>query len=349
MLNNRVILIAFFALLIPFPLLAQNPVSVHGYVFGDYFYKLGGNNQQASVSQYSTSSKSYQAFELRRLYLYFDKNLSESFNAQFLLEGNEKIFESGGRHSVFIKSAYLQWKNIFGKSDLTFGIVPTPTWTWAGSEKLWNYRAVEKTVTDFRGMGAANDIGVSLKGKLDDEGMFSYVAMIGNGNSSKPETNKYKKYYGTLIVKPIKEVVLDAYVDYEPGQFDLNRTTLKGVAAYQDKNFTIGVEAVQQTRNKAGAGGTDVIPSALSLFGWLPIPGSENLRAFLRFDSFDPNTNESSKGYKESFVVFGVNYLVNDKFHLMPNVWINSFSPKDPSVPEKDSDVVLRMTFHYYF
>lgn len=327
----------------------QNAGRVHGYVFGDYFYKLGGNNQQVTGSQYSKTQKDFQAFEFRRLYLYYDHDLSESFSTQFLLEGNDKTFEKGGKHTVFIKTAYLQWKNIFGKSDLAFGLVPTPTWSWAGSEKTWKYRSVEKTIMDYRGLGIASDIGVAVRGKFDKEGTISYVAMIGNGTGQRPENDKFKKYYGALIVKPMKEILLDAYLDYEPAALGKDVTTLKGFVAYQVGDFTIGIEAIQQTQRKVGASNADVVPSGLSIFARAPIPGLDGFNAFARFDTYDPNTNASDKGYKEAFYLLGLHYTVSSNVHLMPNIWINSFSPKDASLPSKDADVVARCTFFFLF
>jgi hypothetical protein len=319
---------------------------VHGYVFGDYFYKLGGNAAELSTSQYSKVERDFQGFQFRRLYLYYEHNLSEKFFAQFLLEGNDKALEPGGRHGVFVKTAYLEWKELVPMGSLLFGLVPTPTWSLL-SEKVWNYRSIEKTIIDYRGFGNASDLGVMLRGKFDKEGKFNYIAMIGNGNGQKPENNKYKKYYLSLSVKPLKDFVVEGYLDYEPAALEKNKTTLKGFAAYQSEKLAVGAEIFQQTQSKAGAAGANKVPWGLCLFAWAPIPGATGLNAFARYDIFDPDKEISASGFKESFLVFGLDYMPIGSVHIMPNLWVNSFSAK--GVGEKDADVVGRISFFYIY
>ncbi|MCK7527972.1 MAG: hypothetical protein MZV64_65435 [Ignavibacteriales bacterium] len=74
--------------------------------------------------------------------------------------------------SVFVKDAYLQWKNIFKGSDLIFGIHPTPAYEI--SEGIWGNRFLEKTIMDLRGIVSSRDLGASLKGKFSEEGIFKY-------------------------------------------------------------------------------------------------------------------------------------------------------------------------------
>jgi hypothetical protein len=315
---------------------------VSGYVFGDYFYKIGGDST-GSGSQYSTLGKDQQAFQFRRLYLYYDHTFDDRFSAQFLLEGNDKTF-TDGKHGVFVKTAYLEWKNIFANSNLWFGLIPTPTWSLL-SEKVWNYRSIEKTVADFRGLGSASDIGIGIRGKFDEGGTVNYVAMIGNGNGQKPENNKYKKYYASLNVKPVKELVIEGYVDFEPAANEKDKTTFKGFAAYQSEHITVGAEAVTQIQKKATSTGDDRSPLGLSFFAWAPIPGSENFNAFARFDFYNPDTKVSSAGFKEAFITAGLDYMPIKNVHIMPNVWVNTFSNKASGGTNRDADVVGRITF----
>lgn len=322
---------------------------VHGYVFGDYFYKVGGDSTGSS-SQYSSSKKADQAFQFRRLYLYYDHVFNETFAAQFLLEGNDKAL-TDGKHGVFVKTAYLEWKEIIPMGNLMIGLVPTPTWSSPGSvaEKTWNYRSVEKTIADSRSLGSASDIGVLLRGTFDSEERFSYVVMVGNGTGQKPENNKYKKYYAGLRTKPVKELVIEGYVDFEPAADEKDKTTLKGFAAYQTETFTAGVEAVTQTQKKAGAAGADRSPFGVSFFVLAPIPSLGNLNAFARYDLFNPDTRVSDAGFNESFITAGLDYMPIKNVHLMPNVWVNMFSDKNPAGVSRDADVVARLTFFFVY
>jgi hypothetical protein len=333
---------------------------IHGYVFGDYFYKFGGANiKAASSTQYSDSALNKSgAFQIRRIYLYYEHNLSEKFFAQFLLESNDKSVEytadkagkptKDGRHTVFVKLAYLEWKDIIPQGNLAFGMVPTPT--WALSEKMWNYRPIEKTVMDMRGLGGASDIGVTLRGKLGNDGMFGYAFMVGNGNGQKPENNKSKKYYGSLSAKPVKGITTEVYYDQESKILNsqnhetMSRTSLKGLAAYQHEKFTIGVEMLKQTQKKV-SDTTDIKPLGLSVFAWAPVSGSDKLNAFARFDTYDPDT-QNSAAYKENFITAGIDYMPIKNVHIMPNLWMNSFSKKGS---KRDTDKVVRITFFYVY
>lgn len=333
---------------------------IHGYVFGDYFYKLGGEKAKAvSATQYSDSALTKSgAFQIRRIYLYYDHNLSEKFFAQFLLESNDKSVEytadkagkptKEGRHTVFVKLAYLEWKEIIPHGSIAFGMVPAPTWSL--SEKMWNYRAIEKTVTDMRGLGGASDLGVTLRGKFGNDGMFGYAFMIGNGNGQKPENNKSKKYYGSISAKPVNGFTAEFYADHESKMMNsqshetMSKTTLKGLAAFQNEKFTAGIEVMKQTQKKV-TDSTDLTPLGFSLFAWAAIPGSEKLNVFARFDNFDPDTKTSS-GYKENFITAGIDYMPIKNIHIMPNVWMNTFSKKGS---KREMDKVVRITFFYVY
>ncbi len=324
---------------------------VWGYAFGDYFYKLNGTAVELSPTQYSTVAKDFQAFQFRRLQLYYDHNISEKFFSRFMLEANDKSLQPDGKIGDFLKAAYLEWKNIVPRGNLALGLYPAPTWSWL-TEKVWNYRSVEKTITDFRGMGGsggASDLGIVLRGNFDVGGRYGYGLMIGNGAGQKPENNKYKKFYGALNARPVKSLVLEAYADYEPGAANRNFSTLKGFAAYQTNRLTAGMEAVYQTQENAGVGGADKTPFGITLFAWAPLPSMEKLNAFARLDFFNPNTQVTDSGFNEYFLVAGLDYMPVKNVHFMPNLWVNSFSDKSPAAFSKDSDIAMRLTFYYIY
>lgn len=325
---------------------------IHGYLFGDYYYKSGGEKAKAvSATQYSDSALTKGgAFQLRRMYLYYEHAISDNFQAQFLLEGNDGATDGKGRHSVYVKLANLEWKNIIADQNLAFGMVGTPT--WAISEKIWGYRAIEKTIVDMRGLGSASDIGVTLRGKFGNEGMFGYAVMIGNGNGQKPENNKSRKYYGSFSAKPIKGLILEAYGDIESEITEPKKkykiaqnTMLKGFAGYQTEQFTVGLEAIKQIQEYTDT--TNVTPLGISIFASAPLM-KDKLNAYARFDTYNPDTKNSASGYKENFITAGLDFLAHKNVHIMPNIWMNSFSKKGSSSNRK-ADTVARITFFYIY
>ncbi|MBZ0202072.1 MAG: hypothetical protein K8I03_03550 [Ignavibacteria bacterium] len=322
---------------------------VWGYVFGDYFFKVSGDSTGSS-SQYSPYSKSFQGFEIRRAYLGYDYVFNDKFSSQILLEGNDKILTST-RLGLFIKTAFVEWK-AFEKVSFAIGLVPTPTISWALSEKAWNYRAIEKNLIDMRGFVLGSDLGVSARGKFDKAGNYGFAFMIGNGNGQKPEINKYKKYYGTLFAKPVKGLQMEIYGDYEPNDGEKNKTTLKGFVGYTYEKFNAGVEVFQQTQKNAGGTGIDAAPFGISGFIWGNLLGRENkpiLNVFARYDMYNPDSKNDSTGYKENFITVGLDYMPIENIHFIPNVWMNSYSKKTNTTTDRKTDLAARMTFFFVF
>lgn len=339
-----------FSLLISANLYSQEKGGkLWGYVFGDYYFKVSGDSTGGST-QYSGYPNSFQAFEIRRAYLGYDYTFNDKFSAQFLLEGNDKIL-TNSRLGIFIKTAYVEWK-AFDNASFSIGLIPTPTWSWALNEKTWNYRSIEKTILDMRGLGNASDLGIATRGKFDKAGNYGFGFMIGNGNGQRLETNKFKKYYGTLYAKPVSGLSIEAYGDYEPNTGDKNKTTLKGFVSYQQKKFTIGAEAIQQTQKNAGGTNIDIVPFGITGFVWGTLYAKKDvpvLNAFARFDYYDPDSKNDSLGYKENFITVGLDYMPIENVHIMPNVWVNSYKGKTSLLTERKADVVARMSFFYVY
>ncbi len=350
---KRIFTVIFAVLMVSSAVYTQNKVEkggkLWGYVFGDYFFKASGDSTGSNL-QYSPYTNSSQGFEIRRMYLGYDYVFNEKFSGQLLIEGNDKILTST-RLGLFIKTAYAEWK-AFDRVSFSIGLVPTPTRSWALNEKAWNYRSLEKTIIDMRGYGNASDLGVAARGTFDKAGNYGFGLMIGNGYGQRPEINKYKKYYGTLFAKPVKGLQIEAYADFEPAADEKSRTTLKGFANYTIDKFNFGVEVFQQIQKNAGGVGVDAAPFGLSTYIWGNLLGKENrpvLNMYARYDMFNGDTKNDSIGYKESFITLGLDYMPIENIHFMPNVWINTYSAKSTSAPERKADIVPRMTFFFVF
>ena len=319
---------------------------ISGYLFGDYYYMLNADTAASrGIRQYSSTPKDFQAFQFRRLYVNYDQPLTEQFAFQVIIESNDRSIDPAGRFGFYVKTAFLEWKNIFGSSALRVGLVPTLICTL--TEKIWNYRSLERTLLDYRNLGQPSDMGISLRGTIDHSGILSYGAMISNGTGAFVENNKYKKYAGELLVKPFGGLSIETVADYEPASQEKNKLTLKGQLAYQSEFFTVGAELSQQVQSNAGGVDTAIIPRGLSLFAWAPIPGLENITGVVRYDIFDPNTQSLSGGYRENFLELAVDYMPIPNVHFMPNLWMNSYIGK--AMVPRSSDVVARLTFFYIY
>ena len=346
----------------------KSDFKVTGYVFGDYFYKAGGDtlakpgyksqywgNSSDKVTQYV---KGFSAFQMRRVYLGFYYNLNPDFSTTVLFEGNDGSFaqftSAGIKQSVYVKQAFVEWKSLVPNASLYIGLVPTPT--FGVDEAIWNYRSVEKTPGDARALGQASDFGVSLKGKFDDAGMVTYHATIGNGPGQAFENNKYKVFYGSIDVKPVKDLIVELYSDYAPasdGVKNINASTFKAIAGYKVAGLNLGAEFFSKTfRNSTLVSKVlqDKVSTIFSVFGYYPVMNNLNLLA--RFDAYDPDKNDAdgkyATAYKETFVTVGADYSPNANIHIIPNIWANSFSPKGTNLA-KGTDLVYRITYHFIF
>jgi hypothetical protein len=333
---------------------AQTPSPTGGKLSGlffiDYFYKAGGDTTSAgSSSQFSAPmQQGMNAFNLRRLYLTYDHIFNENFVGQTILESTDKSLEPGGRFGFFVKTAFVEWKGALAQTDISFGLIPTPAWVWGISERVWAYRSVEKTIADFRGLGNATDFGMAIRGRFDAHGKYSYMLSVGNGTAQKPEADKNKKFYGEFLAKPMPELMLEAYGDYEYKGSNQETYTAKGVASYAMPKWSVGAEGIYQTQSNVTPGVTRN-PFGISAFGSLLVPWETGQKIFARVDFYDPDLNNGTTGYTEVFATVGLDFAPQDNVHLIPNVWLNQFSAKSSTVVKKDADVVVRMTVAAYF
>lgn len=353
----------------------------------------GSKAQYAFVNGYNDK---YYSFDLRRVYLGYSYYFSEKFEAQVIFshEGN---LDASGQRTLNIKAANIRWKNIFKGTDLIFGQQGTPIFT-TNSEMVWGYRSVEKTITDMRGIASSNDFGISLRGKYFD-GNTGFNLMIGNNNATKPENDTYKKFYEDVWVKLLNQkLLLDLNTDYEITSLTPNgpnykhslksKMTIKGCVAYQNKKFSTGIEVFSATwRNYAYTKDTAITnPKPNDTLNVKPFGTSVFVRAnivtkvinnkeismlsvFGRYDLFNPDlkfssavkyTNGSINGHvKETFIVFGLDYMPIEDFHIIPNVWVNNYkenaSTTDTNgnkligMQKSGSDIDVRLTLFWKF
>ncbi len=345
---------------------------VWGYVFGDYYVKTDADSLSRGNTQYAGVAKDANAFEFRRAYLGYDYAISEKFSTEILISYEGQTLSDNATRTFFLKSANLRWKNIFKNNDLVIGQMSTPSFPML-SEKIWGYRAVEKTIADMRKIAVSNDVGIAIQGKLNEKGNMGYNFMIGNGTAQKIETDLNKKYYGDVYFKLLNQkIIIDLYADYEvvkdAPKFQKSKTAYKLFVAYTSDKITIGAEAFQQTlKNNVIAtdlttGKTDSLNST-SIGYSLFVRGriiKDKLNYFARFDGFNPDTKfDADKLYlsggtpvTEEFITAGIDYTPHKNVHIMPNVWYNSYANRSKNVTGKvksDLDFVVRLTFYYIF
>ncbi len=328
-----------------------------GLIFGDYYYNLQRDPNAATLDNMALPGvEKMNAFQIRRIYLTYDHDISAEFSGRIRLEA-ENATTVNNKFGVFLKEVNIRWSEIFPGSDLVLGLQPPPT--YGISEAYWENRFLEKTQLDLRKISPSSDLGISLHGNLFGNGMLKYWLMFGNGNGNSPETDKHKRLYSHLQFSPGKNFTFTLAFDYvsrpkllirTPGPYDLeypnDDLNFTLFAGYREKQkVSAGIEAFygirqngEQQRNLEGHS----YGAALSLFGTWHF--SPKVAIAARYDYFDPLTSQS--GDNRSLYLVAVNWYPAAGVIFSPNIVIESFESL-PNGTSIKTAITPRLTFYY--
>lgn len=333
---------------------------ISGYMFGDYFYNVMRDSTISEIPNSALSGKKdINGFQFRRIYFTYDYKISDKFSTRFRLESQTQAGVDNTLFVVFIKDAYLQWKEIFDGSNLIFGIQPPPTYTV--TELVWRYRSLERTIMDLRKIASSRDFGISLKGKLISSGKVNYWIMYGNGSVFESEGDKYKRAYAHLDFLPSENFRITVYGDYRfKPEKDFSGTGYNNDAlltslflGYQEKNdFSLGLETFLQMNNndiKAVDNNLSILDRnalGISVFGSYSF--TETLAGVLRYDYFDNNISADFKGDSRNFFLAGLDIKLHDKVSIIPNIEFETYEAPVNGI-SIDPSLTARITFYYEF
>ena len=370
--------------LLPVSALGQGKFS--GIIFGDYFYNAArdSNFSKGNLPSAATGgAKSMQGFLIRRINFSYDFDVNEQFAGRFRLEMDGSGGPTGAtttdkKLAAYVKDAWLKWKGVFTGSDLIFGIQPTSAFDV--SESAWSYRNLEKTIMDLRGIVPSRGLGVALKGKLDDAGVFGYWVMVNNpGSGSNPkdlsatasqnQADKYNIYSLQLQLKPSKEFLATLYGDFRPAApvNDPTSTTVPKATEghgtmtgalflnYSDgQTYSIGAEGFLQSTSDAYADPASPPQlkalSAMGLSFWAWVNFNPGLALVGRFDMYDPRTgsNNAEKGDSRNYILVGLACKPAKGVAIIPNIQMETYE-SIPNGPSFDSSITGRVTFSVSF
>lgn len=327
-----------------------------GFAFGDFYYDQHSPLVTSTLGKevnYYQSQSGRNAFQFRRIYLGYDYEITKKFKAEVLLasEPSENtLFTSAssavvngdnladGKMAFYIKNFNLRVRDVWTGTDFVIGELSSPGFALnepgtngptSLSEATWNYRSIERTITDFH-RNNAFDIGAALQGTFDPATKnFGYVLMVGDNTSAaittvynpnaalsttnpNPNTGFFKIFYGDLWGKFFNQhLYLDLYADYAKTASNTASAAIsngtvgpqehnmfKIFAAYNAKPLTIGIEAYTQNIDNAVLNSTtksaeQATVNAISL--WVRgaiVPNKWSY--FARFDAYNPDTKFNS-------------------------------------------------------
>jgi hypothetical protein len=328
---------------------------INSQVFVDYYYVVSSDTATYSDTPIKNVSlqgaENTNAFKVRRIFLGYEYNFSPKISAMVRMESDETSLTDNGKSAFFMKDAYLKWNFIEGNT-LIFGFQPTISFEL--SEKYWGHRFIDKTHLDLRNVVASRDLGVSLRGNVND-GKLRYNLMVGNNNSHKPESDRFKRIYGNVELKPMENgpeisVFADyAFKDKKNGK-NVSEFNTGGFVGYKMGKFTAGIEAFYKIAPNSyfiTSDTTAIKGLGISLFGIANI--TDKIGAFGRFDIFNPNTNSNAKGDSRNYIAAGIDFKPMSNIIISPNVLMETYEKYATTAGDykPKSSVWARLTFYW--
>jgi len=312
-----------------------------GYMFGDYYWVQAHRDSAIEGSN---------GFWFRRIYFTYQQKIDKQFTIRLRLEMNSRgdFGTTSAALVPYIKDAYLKWKK--DRTEVLLGISEAPTWRVL--EKFWGYRSVEKTPLDLQRWGSSRDFGVAIRGKAARNDLFRYYFMLANGSGNKSEINRGKKLMATLGLHP-GNFIFELYGDWNDNTGRRDFYTGQVFVGYKTRLFRVGLHYAHQLRQHPDA--PDERLNLLSAFAVLK--ASEKVNLFARMDrNFDPNSRAARQAYLpfdpsvgNVFLLGGFEYVVYDRFQIMPNIEAIVYDKNDATGVTPKTDVVPRITFFYQF
>lgn len=352
----------------------QTTTKINGVTFTDYYYNL---------KNHVSSEQDRNAFSIRRIYFTFENNITNDIKIRFRLESAHGDYGTTSKINPFVKHAFLEWTNLIPQHKLYVGIAETNA--FKNAENYWGYRSIEKTIMDLNKISPSADMGIALQGDLFGNAAHHWLTVFNGTGYGSAEVDRYKKIGYAFWFTPLDGLMIESYADYEKQNPNSPQTatvikdakdytgssgyyTLKGFIGYERPRFTIGVEAFIRTNRESGIKDVTVVNDAIasysktdvnkfgySIFGSqiTPIP---KLKAFVRYDYFDPNTeNETVTKFSDGkltngsddenhLFIVGLDYIPHGNVHIIPNVIIKSYTQDG-----KNSDITGRITLYVKF
>ncbi len=335
----------------------KSPLKIMGAYFGDYFYNVGRDTASSGFKNSTQSGiKDANGFSIRRLQLAFNYEFSDKIVTKLRIESDGAVLNStNNSFGLFIKDAFVQFNDVLPGMNILTGMIPTMGAEI--SEGLWGYRSVERIPIDLRKFLGTRDLGVAVRGRFDKEGNFGYGLMLGNNSGTVPETDRNKRFYGTVTAKPIKELSLALSGDYAWKNADQNTSTFLFDAAYNQKDvFSVGIDGFYVTQaNSMLNSGTLKLTDPINSLGfsiYANVFFMPELALVLRLDNFDPNTNSVSTGDSRNYIIAGLAYSPIKNVRIIPNVQYEMYETgKWPNGSDRkyDASITARVTFEFKF
>ena len=304
-------------------------------------FKISGLAYFGWAIDFNSPSGVANQFFVSKVWIGIDAILDEQFSARFAIEMSDptNTLQTGFLNGLFVKDLYVQVKHlIFDDSVLRIGMHPA---MWLElEESWWDFRFVARTLVEAQNIQQPNDFGISYKtwirDSVDSENQFWVkVGIFNGGGAVGAQQAAYDDLSGT-----ISDVWKTPGVEFAWFNKSANMMLAVGwvlnagpSSVFDDQGmrifFGFRIGDVKEQGYVAAISGYAAIErntgfqegDALGLSIWGALAGSlfdEELKDFgalLRFDLFDPNTNDTTTDLQFTLFV-GVYWYVADFMRL---------------------------------
>lgn len=330
-----------------------------GVLFGAYFYNVVRDTGINSLKNAAyLGEKNVNGMTLQRALITYDYKWNSNFSSRIALESDEKNFTASSdgkanRFSMYLKDGWVQWR-FHSYHALIVGLQATPPYEMM--EGVWGNRFLEKTIIDLRGILSTRELGVGLKGQFDSTGVVKYHLLIGNNSASKPENDKYKRFYGQVIFSLVSGLSLLIYADYQM-QASVRDTFIRQMVSgdiltnafsvgYKKKDkLSAGIDYyLRNAKNAYNTGSALDNQTGMGFSAYGTYLFSPKVAAVLRYDYFEPNSKKS--GDTRQLFIVACNLKPVEKFTISPNIVVESYEKTTRTITES---VTARISFNWTF
>ena len=292
-----------------------------------------------------TNSKEKSAFVLKRQYFSYGIDISDEVKFRVVFDVGRTdvgtvLRKDGGEKSedtrlvAFLKKAQIDHRTSYGK--ISMGLIGMNTYNI--QEKNWGYRFIEKSAIDKYKFSSTADLGIGFSRVLVNQLKMSLQVVNGEGYKN-PQSDKYHKIafnstYGEHNL--VKNSGFNAGVVYTTEQTDDKPNTMISLfGGFSGLGLRLGGQF-----NMLKEGGIESqIISVSSNYSM-----TDKLDAFVRYDMFDPNTDEID-GWKDNstYLIAGIQLSCGNGLLVAPNIRMESYED------DLDSATEYKINFQFKF
>ena len=292
-----------------------------------------------------TNSKEKSAFVLKRQYFSYGIDISDEVKFRVVFDVGRTdvgtvLRKDGGEKSedtrlvAFLKKAQIDHRTSYGK--ISMGLIGMNTYNI--QEKNWGYRFIEKSAIDKYKFSSTADLGIGFSRVLVNQLKMSLQVVNGEGYKN-PQSDKYHKIafnstYGEHNL--VKNSGFNAGVVYTTEQTDDKPNSMASLfGGFAGMGLRLGG---QFNMLKKGGIESQVI-SVSSNYSM-----TDKLDAFVRYDMFDPNTDEID-GWKDNstYLIAGIQLSCGNGLLVAPNIRMESYED------DLDSATEYKINFQFKF